>query len=81
MNDSGFGVEVDGEVDGFEEDSVLSVIVLSIARALLRIFENALENVVEENAKGAVLCAEKGGSGHFSRVQAAGILTGWRVVL
>ncbi len=29
-DDGGFGIDVDGEVDGFEEDGVLSVVVLDV---------------------------------------------------
>lgn len=30
MNDGRFGVEVDREIDGFKEDSVLSIVVLNV---------------------------------------------------
>jgi len=59
MDDGRLGIEVDGEVDGFEEDRVLSVVVLSVARRLLRVLEDALEDVVEEDAKGAILCVKE----------------------
>lgn len=35
VNNGRFGIEVDGEVDGLEEDGVLSVVVLSVAGRLL----------------------------------------------
>lgn len=56
VDDARLGVEVNGEVDCFEEDSVLRVVVLSVLGRLLRVLEDSLEDIVEEKSEGGILC-------------------------
>lgn len=56
LNDRRFGIEMNGEVDSFEEDGVLSVVMLNIFGRSLGVLQNSLENVVENKAKGWIIC-------------------------
>jgi hypothetical protein len=60
LNNNGFSVEVNGEVDRFEEDGVLSIVLLNVLMLVARVLENALENVVEDEAESGVVCEKRG---------------------
>lgn len=52
------GVEVDCEIDCFEQNGVLRVVLLDVAVLLARVLEDALEDVVKDEAESRVLCVQ-----------------------
>jgi hypothetical protein len=79
LNNDRFSVKVNGEVDRFEEDGVLSVVLLNILVLIARVLEDALEDVVEDKPESGVVCETRG----LAKNKEAGGMkrTGRRVVL
>lgn len=59
VDDGRLGVEVDREVDRLKEDGVLGVVVLDVLVRLFRVCEDLVEDVVQHESEGRVLCVRK----------------------